>query len=377
MQRLATAVLFVLAFLYSTEQAVGLTEANALCKRACSCKSRLLKLLDLYTSKYTDGINNERANSETHSKIVAAALAADPLMRKKILPLIGAATDILDICLRELATAFASAGTYAVMCTSGAEVGRSLIQDIVCICSENAAKAADKSCTAAGTTMTGHNLQQGGQGAAKRWLALRASCEKKGKELQPTAASDAAALHTGISRVHQLLGANAYNLGKATDSAYPQSVMTILGGTNGGATASASCDGSSVDPAAGGTAHGICVAYKGHASEDNLIPWAAELHTAAVAILGMEKAERKLAVLVAKLTSLAENMETTYLHASVRHPSAAATNTAAETDQIDKKEKQCNPAGQNKTECDKLKDKGCVCNDNGKKCELKRRLKLS
>nr|AAX36026.1 variant surface glycoprotein MITat 1.13 [Trypanosoma brucei]6Z8G_A Chain A, Variant surface glycoprotein MITat 1.13 [Trypanosoma brucei]6Z8G_B Chain B, Variant surface glycoprotein MITat 1.13 [Trypanosoma brucei]6Z8H_A Chain A, Variant surface glycoprotein MITat 1.13 [Trypanosoma brucei]6Z8H_B Chain B, Variant surface glycoprotein MITat 1.13 [Trypanosoma brucei] len=105
MQRLGTAVFFLLAFRYSTEQAVGLKEPNAPCTTACGCKSRLLKRLDLYTSKYADGINNERENSEAYSKLVTAALAAVPTMQRKILPLLGAAADILDICRRELATA--------------------------------------------------------------------------------------------------------------------------------------------------------------------------------------------------------------------------------------------------------------------------------
>nr|AGH61125.1 variant surface glycoprotein 567 [Trypanosoma brucei] len=306
--------------------------------------------------------------TEARSAIFKALFRTDPDAEKKK-KILAETADSAD-----LAIAFASAGTYATMCTDGKEVGKSLIQDIVCICSEDSEKPQDKSCTAAGTATRGHPLHNGGQGAAQRWLALKAGCKKKGKELQPTTASNGEALSNGISRVHQLLGTNAYNLGKATDGTYPQSVMTILGGTNGGAATPATCDGASVDPTATTGAHGICVDYKGHASEDNLIPWAAELHTAAAAILGMEKAERKLAVLVAKLTSLAENMETTYLHASVRHPTTA-TNTAAETDQIDKKEKQCNAAGENKTECDKLKDKGCVFNDNGKKCELKKDVK--
>nr|ARB50705.1 variant surface glycoprotein [Trypanosoma brucei] len=105
MQRLATAVLFVLPFLYSTEQVVGLTKANAPCKSACGCKSRLLRRLNLYTNKYADGINNERKNTEAYAKLVAAALAAEPLMRKTILPLLWAAADILDTCWTELAAA--------------------------------------------------------------------------------------------------------------------------------------------------------------------------------------------------------------------------------------------------------------------------------
>nr|AGH60059.1 variant surface glycoprotein 1119 [Trypanosoma brucei] len=105
MQRLPTAALFVVAFLYSTEQAVGSTKANAPCKNACGCKSRLLKRLELYTSKYNDGISNERRNTEAYAKLVAAALAAEPSMRKKILPLLVAAADILDTCRAELATA--------------------------------------------------------------------------------------------------------------------------------------------------------------------------------------------------------------------------------------------------------------------------------
>nr|ARB50743.1 variant surface glycoprotein [Trypanosoma brucei] len=126
MQRLATAALFVVAFLYSTEQAVGSTKANAPCKNACGCKSRLLKRLDLYTSKYNDGISNERRNTEAYAKLVTAALTAVPTMRKKILPLLGAAADILDTCRAELATARPLVQTAMAKVTEAAGVYNTL-----------------------------------------------------------------------------------------------------------------------------------------------------------------------------------------------------------------------------------------------------------
>ncbi|SCU64584.1 Trypanosomal VSG domain/Trypanosome variant surface glycoprotein C-terminal domain containing protein, putative [Trypanosoma equiperdum] len=123
---------------------------------------------------------------------------------------------------------------------------------------------------------------------------------------------------------------------------------------------------------------GKCVVYKAGltAAGADAVQWLKHLQTAAEAEEARHIALQGLESKAGKLEALNKTLDRLFL---ALRSSAAAGNptpaTAPETTKSSKAnkeeaEKECNKAKDDKTECDKLKDKGCTFNDKAKKCTL-------